>query len=49
MIITLHRKANIKYDAQSRKTCAAHKFTKEKKTKNQTKPKQPPQKMFEPL
>lgn len=47
MIIILHRKANIKCDAQSRETCAVNKFTKEKRQKNKIKKKS--LKMFEPL
>lgn len=39
MIIILHRKANIKCDAQSRETCAVNKFTKEKRQKNKKKTK----------
>lgn len=38
MIIILHRKANIKYDAQRRETCAVNKFTKEKKAKQNKNP-----------
>lgn len=41
MIIVLHRKANIKCDAQSRETCAVNKFTKEKRQKKQNKKKIP--------